>query len=572
MVVKASALPMDGGWGRLWARPFFHELSPRRRVVLSQLPLTLTMVLVLAIVLIFHPQLLLDPVFLYGLVLHAVLFLLAVAIPWHRLPVAASLAVPVLDFLPIGMVRASGVETIPALGSMAVLPVVWLTSSQLHPRFCLAMSFVGPLLMVWVPLVLRGSVSAEEYSVVVLLPLLMFATGYAVHTLSASRDHQRRTLEEARTQLQAALESSARQERLVNTLIDTVSVGVLALDAEGKASLTNRQQKRNQALGYPVPASADNPAEIRVYGPGGKELLAPEMLPERRAARGEDFSNYLVWASENGKQRVFSTSARAIRDDDSFDGAVVSFTDVTALVEALTVKDAFLSNVTHELRAPLTSILGYTEVLTARTDLPAEAGVMLKVVARNGRRLRRLVTDLLTAASGSVDVRPEPADLAEIILFSMATAAPQAADAGVRLVNECDQPVPAVIDPVRIGQALDNLLSNAVKYSPDGGTVTVRAWATAGTVFCSVTDTGIGMREEDLKELFTKFFRAETARQSGIPGIGLGLAITKAIVENHGGNISCTSAPGKGTTFTLTLPSTPDTGESGTRHNQLPGP
>lgn len=560
--MSGSEVSSGGGLAWLWAHRFFHELPPRRRVVLSQLPLALTMVLVLTIVLIFHPQLLLDPVFLYGLVLHAVLFILAMAVPWHRLPAAASLALPVLDFLPIGLVRTSGVETIPALGAMAVLPVVWLTSSQLHPRFSLIMSFVGPLLMVWVPLVLKGSASAEEYSVVVLLPLLMLATGYAVHMLSASREHQRRNLEQAQSQLRAALESSARQERLLNTMIDTVGVGVLALDAEGKISLTNRQQQRNQSLAYPVSTSPEATNEISVYGGAGKELLAPELLPERRAATGEDFSDYLVWTGRNGKQRVFSTSARTIKDDTKFDGAVVTFTDVTALVEAMTTKDAFLSNVTHELRAPLTSILGYTEVLADRADLPADALGMLAVVRRNSQRLQRLVTDLLTAASGSVDVRPEPADLAEIIRFSIATAAPQAAAADVTLVNGVDHPVPVVIDPVRTGQALDNLLSNAVKYSPGGGTVTVRAWVTDEQVFCSVADTGIGMKEDDLKELFTKFFRAETARQSGIPGIGLGLAITKAIVENHGGTISCTSTPGKGTTFTLTLPRSIDDSSS----------
>lgn len=550
--MSGSRTPVSGlTW--LPAHRFFHELSPRARMVLSQLPLTATMVLVAGIVLVFHPALLRDPVFEAGLMLHALMFILAWVIPWQRFPPAASLAVPILDFIPAGLIRESGVETIPALGAMAVLPVVWLTSSQLYPRFGLLMSFVGPLLMVWVPLVLKGSVSGEAYSVVVLLPVLMFATGFAVHTLSSSRDHQQHTVEEARRQLQAALESSARKERLVNTVVDAVGVGVLALDAAGNSTLRNQQQKRNFALARPAPASGRDP-EVHVYGRGGKELLVPEMRPERRAANGEDFSDYLVWVGENGKQRVFSTSARAIRDDGRFDGSVVTFTDVTALVEAMTAKDAFLSNVTHELRAPLTSILGYTEVLTSRDDLPGDAGVMLQVIQRNGQRLQRLVTDLLTAASGSVDVRPEPADLAEVIGFSLATAVPLAGAAGVNLVNESDPEVPALIDTTRMGQVLDNLLSNAIKYSPDGGNVTVRAGATAEGVFCSVTDTGIGMRQEELKKLFTKFFRSETARNSGIPGIGLGLAITKTIVDNHGGSIRCTSTPGNGSTFTLTLP------------------
>lgn len=558
--MSGSGVPVRDGLAWLSAHRFFHELSPRARVVLSQLPLTGTMVLMLGVVLFFRAELLRDPVFVSGLMLHALMFILAVVVPWHRLPPAASLAIPVLDFLPVGLVRESGVDTIPALGAMAVLPVVWLTSSQLHPKFGLVMSFLGPLLMVWVPLVLRGSVSGEEYSVVVLLPLLMLVAGFAVHTLSASMDHQQRTVEEARGQLQTALDSSARNERLINTVIDAVGVGVMALDAGGKVTLRNQEQKRNHSLPHPSRAFGGDAAEVRVYGRGGKEPLDPEMLPERRAARGEDFSDYLVWVGTDGKQRIFSTSARATKDDGRFDGSVVTFNDVTALVEAMTAKDAFLSNVTHELRAPLTSILGYTEMLAARDDVSPEAGVMLKVVGRNGQRLQRLVTDLLTAASGSVDVLPEPTDLAELIRFSLATAAPQAGAAGVNLVNEADARVPAMVDPTRMGQVLDNLLSNAIKYSPDGGTITVRAGATTEGVYCSVADTGIGMRQEDLKELFTKFFRAETVRNSGIPGIGLGLAITKTIVENHGGTITCTSTPGKGSTFTVTLPGPGDSG------------
>jgi signal transduction histidine kinase len=394
----------------------------------------------------------------------------------------------------------------------------------------------------------------QEYSVVVLLPLLMFATGYAVHTLSASRDDQQRILQQAKARLQEALESSARQERLLNTIIDTVGVAVLVMDSEGKIILRNRQQHRNQALLRPDPGWGTAADEPRLYEGSGKELLAPEMFPERRAARGEDFSDYVVRTGEDGKQCAFSTSGRALRTNGRFDGAVVTFSDVTALVDALAAKDAFLSNVTHELRAPLTSILGYTEVLAGKTDLPPDAGKMLRVVQRNGKQLQRLVTDLLTAASGSVDVRPEPADLADIVRLSVATAAPQAAAASVRLLNDSEPALPAPLDPVRIGQAVDNLVSNAIKYSPQGGTVMVRAWGTAECVYCSVTDNGLGIPQEDMPQLFTKFFRSRTAHQSGIPGIGLGLAITKAIVENHGGQITCTSAPGQGSTFTLILP------------------
>jgi hypothetical protein len=131
---------------------FFYELSPRARVALSQLPLTSATVLVAIMVLAWHPALAADPLFRFGILAHAVMFALACLVPWERLPPAAVLAVPLLDFIPIGMVRLAGIETIIQLGVLTVIPVVWLAWSGLFPRFCLAMSFLGPLLMVWIPI------------------------------------------------------------------------------------------------------------------------------------------------------------------------------------------------------------------------------------------------------------------------------------------------------------------------------------------------------------------------------------------------------------------------------------
>jgi signal transduction histidine kinase len=109
-------------------------------------------------------------------------------------------------------------------------------------------------------------------------------------------------------------------------------------------------------------------------------------------------------------------------------------------------------------------------------------------------------------------------------------------------------------DPLRITQVLENLLSNAIKYSPEGGAITVVARPEADRVVLSVTDTGTGMSPEDTAKVFDKFFRTRSARESTVPGTGLGLSITKAIVEGHGGTISCSSQHGRGTTFTITLP------------------
>jgi signal transduction histidine kinase len=110
------------------------------------------------------------------------------------------------------------------------------------------------------------------------------------------------------------------------------------------------------------------------------------------------------------------------------------------------------------------------------------------------------------------------------------------------------------VDPLRISQALDNLVSNAIKYSPDGGSVRVSASTGDGLVRLHVEDTGMGMTAADAGRVFTRFFRSPAVRDGSIPGAGLGLSITKAIVERHGGSISCRTRPGHGSTFTLELP------------------
>jgi signal transduction histidine kinase len=126
--------------------------------------------------------------------------------------------------------------------------------------------------------------------------------------------------------------------------------------------------------------------------------------------------------------------------------------------------------------------------------------------------------------------------------------------AGITLELESAGPATGRFDPDRLGQAIDNLVSNAIKYTPEGGRVTVRICATGQNLRCEVTDTGIGMTGDELGQAYTRFFRAANAHSSAIPGAGLGLAITKSIIENHRGTISLTSSPGKGTTAVLTLP------------------
>lgn len=244
-----------------------------------------------------------------------------------------------------------------------------------------------------------------------------------------------------------------------------------------------------------------------------------------------------------------------------------------AVQEAARLKGEFVSVVSHELRAPLASIQGYVELL-----LEGQAGPLapsqreaLAVVQRGAERLLALIQDLLDLArieAGRLELEPARLDLRPLIREVADSLRPLLAARRQRLTLDLPDTLPPVwADGGRIAQALTNLLSNAHKYTPEGGQVTVAAAAGAGVVRVEVTDTGVGLTPEEQAQLFTRFFRARggTGRDAG--GTGLGLVITRSLVELHGGQVAVTSAPGAGSTFTITLPAAPPGEGSG----QVPG-
>jgi signal transduction histidine kinase len=232
---------------------------------------------------------------------------------------------------------------------------------------------------------------------------------------------------------------------------------------------------------------------------------------------------------------------------------VITFAEVTALIRALSAKDNFVATVSHELRTPLTSILGYLELVL---DEPGHEDIEdeLKIVQRNATHLLGLVNDLIAVASERVELNLQETDVAGLLAGAVASARAHANGSGVELVLDVEEPLTARVDPRRIRQVFGNLVSNAIKFSPDGGRVIARAHRANSHVVCSIADSGIGMDGQEQEQAFTKFFRSARSRETAIPGAGLGLPISKTIVEGHGGSISLRSEPGKGTTVTVNLP------------------
>jgi signal transduction histidine kinase len=222
------------------------------------------------------------------------------------------------------------------------------------------------------------------------------------------------------------------------------------------------------------------------------------------------------------------------------------------------LKDEFISLVSHELRTPLTSIRGYLELLREDGKLDDDQLRYVAIVDRNSERLLDLVSDLLFLAqvdAGKLNFELKPVDLEALVADCVEASLPTAAAKEIELTTSTHElPLQLQGDPARLAQVLDNLVSNALKFTPSGGRVEVSLEAADGVAVVEVSDTGVGLAEDEQDQLFERFFRSSRAAENAIPGTGLGLAIAKTIVERHGGRIRLQSTVDVGTTVRVELP------------------
>ena len=231
------------------------------------------------------------------------------------------------------------------------------------------------------------------------------------------------------------------------------------------------------------------------------------------------------------------------------------------LVEADKLKDEFIALVSHDLRTPLTSIIGYVELALdeAGTEpLDPERRKYIEIVARSSDRLLRLVDDLLLAArlqSGRFVLNVEDADLEAVSSEALDEMHARAERKGVSLFLACDGPLRVECDRRRLLQLLDNLVGNAIKFTPEGGRVVLRVERTLAGAAIEVHDTGVGIPPGEEEKIFERFYRAPSVVSEQVPGTGLGLFIARAIAERHGGTLVARNRDSGGAVFRLELPS-----------------
>lgn len=261
--------------------------------------------------------------------------------------------------------------------------------------------------------------------------------------------------------------------------------------------------------------------------------------------------------SESGPS-VLRFSVRPVRREDTA-SAVVLIEDVTQQRIADESRNAFVAQATHELRTPLTNIRLYVEeALDSGDEDPMIRAKCLNVINLESRRLERIVADMLSVSeieAGSLSLKSGDVRLDQMFDDLKADYDAQAVDKNITLIFELPPKLPVInADRDKLLLALHNLVGNALKYTPDSGSVTVKVEADNDQLVIGVSDTGIGIDDDDAEHVFDKFYRAKDKRIENVTGTGLGLALAREVVRLHGGDIELDSELNKGSTFTLRLP------------------
>jgi two-component system phosphate regulon sensor histidine kinase PhoR len=345
-------------------------------------------------------------------------------------------------------------------------------------------------------------------------------------------------------------------DRLTKTLAETEALlggmeeGVLILDLNGRIKKINGAMESILAHTFP---SDTGKHYLEVFRDPELNELIQSTLADKKGHRGS-----LSPLGQPG--RTFQVQSSLVQyPEKGGEGVIVVFHDITDMKRLERVRQDFVANVSHELRTPLTAIKGYVEALRdGGLQDPAQAEQFLKVIQHHSERMDKIVSDLLLLSemeSAERVLQRETVHLPELIRTAVETLRPLAEGKKHNLRVESLEGLPTLrADSQKVHQVMINLLNNAISYTPEGGSITVKARPVQGGVEITVADNGIGIPPDDLPRIFERFYRVDKGRSRELGGTGLGLSIVKHIVEAHGGQVRVESKPGKGSRFTFFLP------------------
>lgn len=335
-------------------------------------------------------------------------------------------------------------------------------------------------------------------------------------------------------------ESVEQEQRRLKAVLNSAADAILVTDSNGRLQLVNPAGELlftdvETKLGHALPPNR-----------GYDELIR---LLEQSIQSGNAVQNEIGWPDK----RTFSTLVTPIEEG----GQVAVLHDVSHFKDLDRVKNEFIATATHDLKNPLTSVLGYTQLMEKAGSLTPQQAEFIKRIQLAANHMNELIQNLIELAriDLGIESKHEKCNFVELVAGVADEFKVQAAAKSQTLaIIPTDERPLLKVDPVRLRQVLRNLIGNAVKYTPEGGQVTVSTEIEKNMVNVKIKDTGIGIAANDLPYIFDKFYRARGDETKDIEGNGLGLAIVKAVVEQHSGKISVESTPGEGSCFSVALP------------------
>ncbi len=386
--------------------------------------------------------------------------------------------------------------------------------------------------MIYVPLVIQdrviGALGVDNRQVGhELTPehvaLVSTLAGYAAVAIENARAYQRIKLERAK----------------LETLLTKIEDGVIITDHDGRLVLVNRRVRDIFALGGRNVSGKLVQDVIQNSDLLGLLNNEKRSGPLRTEVSLEDGRTYYAQLSPISEV-----------------GLVVTMQDITHLKELDHIKSDFVNTVSHDLRSPLTAILGYIELIDRVGPVNQQQGEFIQRVQVSVHSITALINDLLDLGriEAGFDARNELVPLSAIIRYAIEGLNSHVEEKNQELVMVIDENLPDILgNPVRLRQMINNLIGNAIKYTPDGGQIQVIVRQEGKQIILQVCDNGPGIPSADQPYIFDKFYRGSNVL-ADTPGTGLGLAIVKSITENHHGRIWVDSSPGRGSTFTIVLP------------------
>ncbi|WJS91453.1 sensor histidine kinase [Microbacterium testaceum] len=530
--------------------------SRTRSVWLLQLVLGASVVITVLLVQALEPALFSLWPFSSGVGVIIALTALAMVVPWQKIPRSAVAVIPFGDIVGIGLL-SYGTDL--RFSFFWVFPIIWIATHFTLVYLISALSTVGVIIVVDATVNASGPVTALRLIVVLLSLTFIAITSF----LSARQTRAfKQLLRRQASRLQGTLQRVSGQERRVSQMLNGLDTGIARLSVDGEVLALNDTYVALYGVERDEP---QRPGAAVEYATLRGEPLPEAERPFARASRGEQFDDERVWLFDpHGEWHALSASTRRLISSDEPESTLLIVHDITALIESERARERLAATVSHELRNPLTAIIGHADLALDDPNLPPKVREQLEVIAGAGERMQKLISEILATSRGVFRETSSPvaADASRIIASSLASFRPAAAARRVSVMDDLPDTAEVVGDAFRLRQAFDNILSNAIKYTPAGGTIRISGDVSPDDVILHFADTGIGIHPDDLERVFDPYFRAQSVRESPTPGTGLGMGIIRSIIEDQGGSLYLESELGTGTTVTVILPARVDAGAS----------